>query len=366
MRNDTALYFDEKNPDRLEVRVLLFNTAVHLYALENNASLYRFPLAGTQYKKTKGHYYLFLNDQQTQYLQLANDHPLATTLSTEVTEANMSLPRRLLRNRALLILSFLLAFVTGVYFLIISLVPYFGTKMIGVPQEIEMGDQLHASMLAQARLLGEETDAAGTLRLQAFADELQLSRHYPIRITLLKSSTINAYALPGGNVVVYSGLLQRIKTPEALAALLAHECTHVNERHSLRSLLRSAASSLALSVVLGDAGGAASALAGNVQALNGLQYSRSLEKEADSKGMELLLQNGVALDGMKQLMQTLQQTETNTSGTLSFLSSHPLTKERLRAAENYISQHPPKRKRQDRPAKPVQDSKILLLTLGGH
>jgi beta-barrel assembly-enhancing protease len=340
MSNDTALYFDEKHTDGLSIRVLLFNSAIHLYAIENNALLHRFPLAGTQYKKTEGHHYLFLNDNQTQYLQLANDHPLATTLSREVTEANMSLSKRLLRNRALLILSFLLAFLTGVYFLIISLVPYFGTKMIGVQQEIEMGDQLHASMLAQARLLGEETDAAGTLRLQAFADELQLSRHYPIRVTLLKSSTINAYALPGGNVVVYTGLLQKIKTPEALAALLAHECTHVNERHSLRSLLRSAASSIALSVVFGDAGGAASVVASNVQALNGLRYSRSLEEEADTKGMDLLLQNGVAADGMKQLMQTLQQAETNTSGTLSFFSSHPLTEERLKAAENYISQHP--------------------------
>lgn len=342
MSNDTALYFDAKNTDGLRIRVLLFNTAIHLYAIENNALLNRFPLAGTQYKKTEGHHYLFLNEKQTQYLQFTNDHPLATTLSREVAEANMSLSKRLLRNRALLILSFLLAFLTGVYFLIISLVPYIGTKIIGVQQEIEMGDQLHTSMLAQASLLGEETDAAGTLHLQAFADELQLSRHYPIRVTLLKSNTINAYALPGGNVVVYTGLLQKIKTPEALAALLAHECTHVNERHSLRSLLRSAASGIALSVVFGDASGMASVLVSNAEALNGLRYSRSLEEEADSKGMDLLLQNGIAADGMKQLMQTLQQAETNTSGTLSFLSSHPLTKERLRAAENYINQHPQK------------------------
>ncbi len=342
MSNDTALYFDEKNTDGPEVRVLLFNAAIHVYAIENNALLHRFPLAATQYKKTESHHYLFLDEKQTQYLQFTNDHPLATTLSGEVAEANMSLPKRLLRNRALLILSFLLAFFTGVYFLLISLVPYIGTKMIGVQREIELGDQLHNSMLTQARLLGEETDAAGTLRLQAFADELQLSRHYPIRVTLLKSNTINAYALPGGNVVVYTGLLQKIKTPEALAALLAHECTHVNERHSLRSLLRSAASSLALSVVFGDASGMASVLASHAEALNGLRYSRSLEEEADSKGMDLLLQNGMAADGMKQLMQTLQQAETNTSGPLSFLSSHPLTKERLKAAENYISQHPQK------------------------
>lgn len=340
MSHDTALYFDEANTGGRPVRVLIFKSAIHVYAIENNAPLHRFPLAATQYKKTEGHHYLILNDQQMQYLRFSNSHPLATTLSKEVAEAHLSFPRRLLRSRALLILSFLLAFLAGVYFLILSLVPYLGSKMIGVEQEIEMGDRLHASMLAQARMQGEETDEAGTRQLQAFADALQLSRHYPIRVTLLNSSTLNAYALPGGNVVVYTGLLQKIKTPEALAALLAHECTHVNGRHSLRSLLRRAASSIALSAVFGDASGIASVLASNAEALNGLRYSRSLEEEADSKGMDLLLQNGIAADGMKQLMQTLQQAETNRSGTLSFLSSHPLTKERLKAAENYINDHP--------------------------
>jgi len=341
MSKSTALYFDGDNSDSQEVSVLLFNASVHLYTTSDQL-LQRFPLKGTFLKQGGSHQFLYFNESQTRYLQISNDHPLTTTLYKEVSESNMPLQKRLPKNRALLILSFLLVFMAGIYFLIISLVPYLGNKIIGRSQEIEMGNKLHASMLAEARLRGEEIDAEGTRHLQAFADELQLSSNYPIRVTLLKSTTVNAYALPGGNVVVHTGLLQKIKTAEALAALLAHESTHVNERHSLRSLLRRAASSIALSAVFGDAGGIASILVSNAEALNGLRYSRSLEEEADTKGMELLLKNDVAANGMQQLMRTLQQEAGVNQETLSFLSSHPLTEERLKNAKQFIKEHPQK------------------------
>jgi beta-barrel assembly-enhancing protease len=343
--SDTAFYFDGKDETLREVLVLLFNAAVHLYATADNQLLKRFPLRATIYKKQGDQNLLFLNEQQTEYLQFSNHHPLTATLAREVAEAALPRTSRLVRSRALRVLAFLLAFAAGMYFLIISLVPYFGSKLIGTKQEIELGDRIHAAMLAEAGLLGEEVDKAKTAHLQAFADQLKLSNNYPIRVTLVKSNTVNAYALPGGHVVVYTGLLKRIKTPEALAALLAHECTHVNERHSLRSLLRSAASSIAIAVVFGDASGTASILASNADALNRLRYSRSLEEEADSKGMDLLVANGIPADGMKQLMQTLQQAEAGNPGMPSFLSSHPLTAERLQAAEKYIEQHPQKAER---------------------
>jgi Zn-dependent protease with chaperone function len=342
MSKNTTLYFDGKSNDAQEVRVLIFNSAVHLYTVEDNQLLQRISLARTSYKKEHNSHLLFFDEKQPHYLQFTNDHPLSATLAKEVSEANMPRGNRFLRSRALHVLAFLLAFLVGIYFLIISLVPYLGAKMIGVQKEIEIGDRIHATMLAEAKLLGEEVDNVGSGHLQAFADQLKLSANYPIRVTLVKSNTVNAYALPGGNIVVYTGLLEKIKTPEALTALLAHECTHVNERHSLRSLLLSAASSLAIGVVFGDASGIASVLASNAEALNGLRYSCSLEEEADSKGMELMLQNGVSADGMKQLMQTLQQAEINVPGTLSFLSSHPLTRERLEVAEKYLQQYPQK------------------------
>ena len=342
MNTATALYYNGPSVEPVEVTVLLFDSAIHLYETGNNHPIDRFPLKQAVYKNTSTNHLVYLDETGNRYLQFPNDHPLATTLAREIAEATMSTPKRLLKNRALVILSFILLVLIGFYFLLISLIPYLGTKMIGAGQEIALGEQLHAAMMQQAKLLGEVQDTTGSLRLQGFADELRLSDRYPVRITLLKSNTINAFALPGGNIVVYTGLLQKIKTPEALAALLAHECTHVNQRHSLRSMLRSVASTLAIAVIFGDASGIAAALANNVEALNGLRYSRSLEQEADRRGMELLIENGVDAKGMQQLLQTLQKAGGDIPDEFSFLSSHPLTKERLKEAERYVQEHPQK------------------------
>lgn len=210
--------------------------------------------------------------------------------------------------------------------------------MIGVDQEIQMGNRLKELMLNEQALLGAQVDTLGTKKLQAFADELDLSNHYPIQLTLVQSDIVNAYALPGGQVVVYSGLLKKIRTPEALAALLAHESSHVNERHSLNRLMRNAANGILLAVVFNDATGISGAVLSNAKTLSGLRYSRSLEKEADKKGCDLLIQNGLDVTGMLELMQILQDIG-DVPHTLSFLSTHPLTKERITATKNYEPEH---------------------------
>ncbi|MCW3106340.1 MAG: exported zinc metalloprotease YfgC precursor, partial [Segetibacter sp.] len=211
--------------------------------------------------------------------------------------------------------------------------------LIGVEQEIKIGDKLKDLTLKEAPVFGKNVDVKGSRILQQFADQLQLSSTYPIRVTVVNSDIVNAYALPGGNIVVYKGILERIKTPEELVALLAHESTHINERHTLRSLLRSAANAIIISIVFGDASGISGAIAGHAETLNGLRYSRSLEAEADEKGMNLMLQNKINVNGMRQLMQMLQQ-EDKLPGSLAFLSTHPLTKERVAATEKYLSKHP--------------------------
>lgn len=229
----------------------------------------------------------------------------------------------------------------ALYFLLIFLIPFLGMQLISAQQETKIGGRLKEVMLQESALMGSKIDSAGTVHLQAFADKLNLSNAYPIRVTLLKNDMVNAFALPGGHVVVFSGIIKKMDSPESLAALLAHESVHINERHSLKSLLRSAANSILVSVVFGDVTGISGALVGNANTLNGLRYSRSLEEEADKKGMELLVQNSIEVKGMLQLMQTLKA-EADIPKQLSFLSSHPLTSERIKAAESFIKQHPQK------------------------
>jgi Zn-dependent protease with chaperone function len=339
MEEATILYYDGTSARPEPVRVLVFGNEAHLYTESENSLIQRFPLATMTHNQAGSSHYIYLDPKGLQYLQLPPEHPLAITLSKEIAGAGRNWSHRLMKQRTAVLLPLLLLMVVGFYIGIVSLVPLIGSRMIGVRQEIKIGNKLKEAMLQEATLLGAHIDQDGTRNLQAFADRLKLSRQYPIRLTLVNSDVVNAYALPGGQIVVYSGLLQKIETPEALAALLAHESAHVNERHSLRSLLRNAASAILLSVVFNDATGISAALVGNVNTLNGLRYSRSLEAEADEEGMNLLMANHIDLNGMRVLMQILQK-EGDAPEQLSFLSTHPLTKDRIKKAERYIQKQP--------------------------
>ena len=338
MEERTVLYYNGLSARPAEVRVLFLNGELHLYEETGEHLIQKFSLAGMAHNEVGNTHYVYLDAKGLQYLQIGADHPLVKSLPKQVVDANPHWGRKLMKQKISVLLLLVVSLSAGVYFLVLTLVPFLGMRMIGVQQEIVMGDKLKEVMLKETNILGSAIDTAGSGKLQAFADALNLSTTYPIRLTLVNSDIVNAYALPGGQIVVYRGILDKINTPEALGALLAHESSHVNERHSLRSLLRGAASGIIIAVIFNDATGVSGALVTNANTLNGLQYSRSLEAEADRKGMDLLLANNVNVRGMKQLMQQLEKEGDVPSG-LSFLSSHPLTKERIETANLYIKQH---------------------------
>jgi len=78
---------------------------------------------------------------------------------------------------------------------------------------------------------------------------------FDYRVRVVRSDTVNAYALPGGRIVVYTGLLERADSPEQVAGVLAHEIAHVTLRHGIRNVAHQAGLMVAVSILLGDAGG---------------------------------------------------------------------------------------------------------------
>lgn len=330
----TAVFYDGYSARPAPVRVLLFGGRLHLHDPYDDVFIQSFPLQGVAHNSVGRHHFIYLDPKGLVYLKFEEDHPLVPQLLQELGATNRGWPHRLMQQKVVLLIPLLLVLAAGLYFLLLGLVPFLGLRLISRDSEITLGNKLHQVMLSELSFVGNTPDTTGTYRLQAYAKNLQLSEEYPIRLTLVHSDIVNAYALPGGQVVVYTGLLRKLKTPEALAALLAHESTHVNSRHSMRSLLRSGANGLLVSIIFGDATGLSGALAGNLENLSGLRYSRSLETEADETGMDLMRRNGVPPQGMVQLMKTLEK-EGDIPDELSFLSSHPLTKNRIKRAERY-------------------------------
>jgi predicted Zn-dependent protease len=153
------------------------------------------------------------------------------------------------------------------------------------------------------------------------------------------SGEVNAFAIPGGHIVVYDAILDNMKTPEELAALLGHEASHIALRHSLRTIFRSMARTMFLWLIMGNQHSVISTVISNADELKGLQYSRSLETDADNNGMQLMAKSGIDVKGMLRLMQLLQK-ESGKAEPAAFLSTHPVFKDRIQHIENQIHHLP--------------------------
>ena len=166
---------------------------------------------------------------------------------------------------------------------------------------------------------------------------------------LVRDRSVNAFALPGGYVGVHLGLIAITASRDELASVLAHEMTHVTQRHIARSITNSTRQSLIglASMILGviaasrsgnaDAANAA-ITGGQAAAIQGqLNFSRDMEREADRIGFAVMTGAGFAPGGMAAMFEKLDQgSRLNDSGSYPYLRSHPLTSERIGEARSRL------------------------------
>lgn len=198
--------------------------------------------------------------------------------------------------------------------------------------------QLYAPLLAAARQRGDiEPDIDS-----AFAWE----------IFLINDRSVNAFALPGGYVGVHLGLIALTTTSDALASVLAHELTHVTQRHIARSIApQQQASLLAVAGLLlgvlaasratngGGIDGANAAIMGGQAAAiqTQLNFTRAMEREADRVGFGLLADAGYNTNGMAQMFEKLDlANRLNDTNGFPYLRTHPLTSDRITEARNRV------------------------------
>ncbi len=194
----------------------------------------------------------------------------------------------------------------------------------------EIGDLVMETFLDESQLNVEKTQY-----LQAFAAKLNLGNTKPLRFAVVNSAQVNAFALPNGQIVIYSAILEGMNSPDELIALLGHEATHVNNRHSTKLLCRNLAGYMVVSLLLSDVNGIMAVLADNAQQVHSLSYSRKFEEEADEEGLKILMDNKANPHGMVQLFEQLEKE--NDYSIPALLSTHPLTTERKENMQKIIS-----------------------------
>ncbi len=175
-------------------------------------------------------------------------------------------------------------------------------------------------------------DADGVAALAAMTQRLSKAAGVikPFKVTVYDWSLMNAFAVPGGQIVVTKGLIDKARGPDEVAGVLAHEMGHGLELHPETGIIRTIGLAAAIELMMGGTGGA---LANMGLVLAQLGYTRVAEREADQQGLRLLKDAGIAAQGLGDFFKRVEEIE-NEEGLskalkkFDLLRTHPPTAER--------------------------------------
>ena len=155
---------------------------------------------------------------------------------------------------------------------------------------------------------------------------------YEYKFHVIDDPTVNALTLPGGNIVIYTGLIQTSETPEEVAAVLAHEIGHAEQKHVIDKLMAELGISFVMAVVTG---GDATLINEITQTLVSNVFSRHQEREADQYGLELLERSGVDPRALAAFFRRMNREQLNYPDGLEWMMTHPNNNSRIKASLEY-------------------------------
>ena len=173
--------------------------------------------------------------------------------------------------------------------------------------------------------------------LEHFQLVLEMHSDFNPEILFRKGGRIgpNAFALPSGTIVFTDEMIQISEHHDELLAVLTHEIGHVVHRHGMRSIIQNSILGFVLMSITGDVSGSSELFLGLPVLLTELAYSRKFEREADDYALTYMRNNGISPLGFASLMQRIENQRPDAPGVASgkwinYLSTHPLTEERLK------------------------------------
>lgn len=235
--------------------------------------------------------------------------------------------------------SVIVAYVYGIPLLADRLVTFF-------PPEWEIKIGATAAAQVEASLTGGKgyvvcevnPNSVANKAIARFTDLTFAGLNSPFRptVTVVRSDTPNAFALPGGQTYYLSSLIQASRTPDEFAGVLAHELGHVYYRHGMQGLIATSTTGLLVGFILGDLTGLS--VAGAVgSSLIDNRFSRQSEAEADDFAGKTASRLGFSPAGLVDLLDRVAKDD-SFSKALALFSSHPLTEERRKALAAFDTQ----------------------------
>ncbi|MCI0331107.1 MAG: M48 family metallopeptidase [candidate division Zixibacteria bacterium] len=212
---------------------------------------------------------------------------------------------------------------------------------IGSGTEVSMGKQAEKEVLAQSKVLADTAWQHYVSRVGQSLAQFSERRDAAYSFTVLESKEINAFALPGGPLYIYTGLLKLMDDEAELAAVLGHEIGHVDGRHAVRQMQPMVGISALEALAFGEKSPATRQALNLVLGIALTGYSRSHELEADQFGLVYMQKAGYDPAGTVRMFGKLGEMEKGERNVFEKLSaSHPETRERIAKLEAEIKRLP--------------------------
>ena len=204
-------------------------------------------------------------------------------------------------------------------------------------EESTLGANSYQEILAKSKI---STDQTQTQRIKRIGERIAIAADKPNfqwEFNLVENDQVNAFCLPGGKVVVYTGILQVAKNDDQLATIISHEVAHALARHGAERMshqqISSGVGQIGAVLIQGYAPEYSSAF--NTAYSTGvnvgimLPFSRSHENEADEIGIHLMYKAGYNINEAVTFWKNMKKLKGNSSSTNSFFSTHPSDDERI-------------------------------------
>lgn len=214
-----------------------------------------------------------------------------------------------------------------------------------IRQQIDLGQAAAKEVQKEYKVLPEsdprvrEVRRLGAQIVAQIPERERKDRPFVYSFDVIESKDLNAFALPGGPIYIYTGLLDQLKTEDAVIGILAHEVVHIRNQHWASAYADNTKRRLGIALILGavNAGDVAFDVAGLADDLAfTLPYSRRHETEADRVGYDMMVAAGYNPAGLINVMEILKAASKGRGGP-EWLSTHPDTDRRINALKDRLN-----------------------------
>lgn len=210
---------------------------------------------------------------------------------------------------------------------------------ISTAEEAAMGKQIHSKLLSQYKFSQDENSLARVKRVGTKLVQVSDRQDYSYQFYVIEKDELNAFTTPGGNIYIFTGLLNNLKSDDQLASVLAHEIGHCSAKHTIKKYQAALGYNFIGTLVLNQLGAQSRQIvnlsSGVLMNLVFSAYGRNDEFQADKLGLKYMYLTGYDLKGMAEVFEFLDKESKGDSVPL-LLKSHPHLKDRVAAVNQEI------------------------------